>query len=434
MKGNLVLIIFLILSGINLYSENKVKSPVINSNGTVTFNLEYPVLDQVYLRGSFVPPKRKFKTPAGTFSMSGKVEMKRDGNTWTYTTDSLSSEFYTYSFEVEDKAFIDPNNKNIVRDISDNLNYFIIGNGIADDYIEQNVPHGKVEYVWYPSKLNEMQERRMAVYLPYEYFKNPNKQFPVLYLLHGSGGDEEAWNNCGRISQIMDNLISDKRCKPMIVVMPNGNSNLRAAPGADPENPGLKSSSINTESMLGEIESVFVDDIITFIDKNYRTIDSKDSRAIAGLSLGGLHTLFVSANNPEIFDYVGLFSAQTTNALNNESIKSMQKIGETWNEITNFLPFLKGRGLDEKISKYSSNTLNIYSNLDDKLAAQFKNPPQLYYIAVGKDDFVKKLNDDFRKKLDNANYSYYYKETDGGHTWENWRKYLVDFLPHLFQE
>lgn len=124
MKGNLVLIIFLILSGINLYSENKVKSPVINSNGTVTFNLEYPVLDQVYLRGSFVPPKRKFKTPAGTFNMSGKVEMKRDGNTWTYTTDSLSSEFYTYSFEVEDKAYIDPNNKNIVRDISDNLNYF----------------------------------------------------------------------------------------------------------------------------------------------------------------------------------------------------------------------------------------------------------------------------------------------------------------------
>ena len=398
----------------------------------MTFSLEYPNVDQVYLRGSFVPPKRKFKTPAGTFSMSGKVEMKREGNSWTYTTDSLSSEFYTYSFEVEDAPFLDPKNKNTVIDISDNLNFFIIGNGIADDYIEHSVPHGTIEYVWYPSNLNGMEKRRMAVYLPNEYSKNPNKRYPVLYLLHGSGGDEEAWSNCGRVVQIMDNLIFQKRCQPMLVVMPNGNAALRAAPGNDPETPNQKPSAINTESMLGDIESVFQEDIVNYVDNNFRTINSKESRAIAGLSLGGLHTLFISANNPEAFDYVGLFSAQTTNALNNKRINSMRKIGEAWNEISGFLPFLKGRGIDEKISKYSSETLGIYSNLDEKLAQQFQNPPKLYYIALGKDDFVKKLNDDFRKKLDKQGYTYYYNETDGAHTWENWRKYLVDFLPRIF--
>lgn len=431
MKVITILTGLLIISSFHLFPYNN--TPIINSDGTVTFYLECPDTDQVFLRGSFVPPKKQLKTPAGTFNMNGKVAMKRDGNSWIYTTDSLPSEFYTYCFEIDGESFIDPQNNNIVRDISDNLNYFVIGNGMAKDYLEKDIPHGKINQVWYPSRLKDMGQRRLTIYLPSEYDGN-HKRYPVLYLLHGSGGDEEAWNNCGRIQQILDNLIYEKRCEPMIVVMPNGNAELRSAPGTDPDNPQKKPSSINTESMVGEIESVFMEDIVNYIDSNYRTINTKEARAIAGLSLGGLHTLFIAANNPDSFDYVGLFSAQTTNGLNNATIESIKKIGEVWNELTDFLPILKEIGIDEKISTYSSETLDVYGDLDNKLKRQFQTPPQLYYIALGKDDFVKKLNDDLRKKLDKGGFPYYYHETDGGHTWENWRKYIVDFLPRIFIE
>lgn len=408
-------------------------SPTINANRTVTFRLKAPDAEEVILKGTFIPRKNLVKTEVGALGKEGKVEMTKDGDYWSYTTGPLASELYTYSFEVDDKKLSDPNNPNKMRDIGDTLSYFIVKGGIADDYVIQNVPHGEVKKVWYPSKLNGMNERRMSVYLPAEYKINKNKRFPVLYLLHGSGGDEDAWEAGGRATQILDNLIASGRCKPMIVVMPNGNVDLAAAPGQDPANPDVKPSGNNTSSMLGKFESTFMSDIVTYIDRHYRTINDKKHRAIAGLSLGGLHTLFISLNNPSKFDYVGLFSAQTTNALNDKRIGSMQKVGDAWNQLTDNLPFLKGRGLDKKINSYTSDELGVYDDMDNKLKTMFKNPPQLYYIAVGRDDFVKKLNDDYRKKLNLIDARYIYNETEGGHTWENWRKYLVDFLPRLFQ-
>lgn len=408
-------------------------SPVINPDNSVTFNFYMPDADEVILKGTFIPSKEYLKTGIATLSKSGKVAMRREGDIWTYTADALSSEFYTYYYEVDDERFIDPRNSNVVRDIADSLSYFIIGGGIADDYMDHNVAHGTLKKVWYPSTLNGMKKRRMSVYLPSAYDIDNQKRFPVLYLLHGSGGDEDAWEGCGRVVQILDNLIADGRCEPMIVVMPNGNAGLAAAPGSDPKNPDQKPSAMNTGSMLGRIESVFMDEVVDFVDQNYRTLADKSHRAIAGLSLGGLHTLFISLNNPAEFDYVGLFSAQTTNALNDKRIGSMQKIGEAWKELKNTLPFIGGGSVDRKISSLTSDELSIYDDIDNKLKVQFSTPPELYYIAVGRDDFVKKLNDDLRKKLDAGGYEYYYNETDGGHTWENWRKYLVDFLPRIFR-
>ena len=274
----------------------------------------------------------------------------------------------------------------------------------------------------------------MTVYLPSSYTTNKNMRFPVLYLLHGSGGDENSWSDGGRAIQILDNMIAAGQCEPMIVVMPNGNVNLAAAPGEDPNNPNIEPSANNTSSMLGKIESVFMKEVVNYVDNNFRTLNDKSHRAIAGLSLGGLHTLFISLNNPQSFDYVGLFSAQTTNALNGSRISGMQKIGDKWNQLKENIPFIGGGSVDRAISKYTSDELSIYDNIDIKLKYQFKTPPKLYYIAVGRDDFVKKLNDDFRKKLRSKSYQFYYNETDGAHTWDNWRKYLVDLLPRLFKE
>lgn len=414
----------------NLHADN---SPIINADNSVTFNLHAPDADEVVLKGSIFPQKNYVESKSVTFGKEGSVKMTREGDVWTYTSPSLPSDLYSYSYIVDDDPMSDPDNKNRYRDIGDTINYFIIKGGIGDTFAQQNVPHGRVEKVWYPSKLDGMPKRRMTVYLPAAYSGSPSKRFPVLYLLHGSGGDENSWSDAGRAVQILDNMIASGKCEPMIVVMPNGNVNLAAAPGEDPDNPNVKPSANNTSSMLGKIESVFMDDVVGYVDSHYRTYNDKAHRAIAGLSLGGLHALYTSLNNPQSFDYIGLFSAQTTNALGEKSIGAMQQVGDAWRQLKKNLPFLGGRGMDKTISKYTSDELSIYDNLDVKLRYQFKNPPKLYYIAVGRDDFVKKLNDDYRKKLDAGNYKYYYNETDGGHTWTNWRHYLVDFLPRLFK-
>lgn len=396
------------------------KVPVINADSTVTFTINAPSAEEVELHGTCTPNQKALK-------------MHRNGDAWTVTVSALPSEFYTYRYKIDDEYVVDPLNKNQIRDIADTLNYFVIPGGIADNYITQKVPHGKVDKVWYKSKLPGMTKRRMTVYTPAGYAQNTSTRYPVLYLLHGSGGDEDAWSDGGRAIQILDNLIAQGKCVPMIVVMPNGNVNLAAAPGHDSANPDVQPSANNTSSMLGAIESVFMDDVVAYVDSHYRTLPDKTHRAIAGLSLGGLHTMFISMNNPTSFDYVGLFSAQTTNALDGKTIGVMQHVGSIWGTIKDNLPFVKGRGLDKTISKYTSDNLSIYDNVDAKLRRQFADAPKLYYVAVGRDDIIKKLNDDLRKKLDAYDYKYHYNETSGGHTWENWRKYLVDFLPRLFR-
>ena len=411
--------------------------PIINQDNSVTFKLSANKAEEVFVKGSFLEKKYQVRTQAGAFGLTPKARMTKQGNWWIYTTKPLESEIYTYKYVVDDEEVMDPNNINTVRDVDTYLNYFIITGGIADNYISQDVEHGNTKKVWYPSTLPDMPKRRMTVYFPAEYDSNPTKEYPVLYLLHGSGGDEDAWEENGRAIQILDNLIGEGKAVPMIVVMPNGIVKLAAAPGADPNNPDAKPSGTNPESMLGKFESSFVQDIVTYVETNFHVVKDKSHRAIAGLSLGGLHTLFISANNPDLFDYVGLFSAQTTNALNDNRIATISGLANEVEGLASSVPFLEGTKVAEKISKYTGKfndgDLEVYKDVDGKLKTQFSNAPKLYYIAVGKDDFVKKLNDDFRAKLDAGHYKYYYNETEGGHSWENWRRYLVDFLPRIFK-
>lgn len=432
MKNTVAITLSLALT-MPLSAQQEVISPVVNSDNSVTFRLDAPDADEVTLKGSLIPRKNFIKTEVGSLGKQGKAELERDDCLWEYTTEPLTSELYTYNFEVDGTTITDPANPNVIRDISNQLSYFIIPGGIADDYITRDVPHGTVQKVWYPSTLNGMKERRMTVYLPAAYESDRQKRFPVLYLLHGSGGDEESWSDSGRAIQILDNLIAEGRCEPMIVVMPNGNVDIAAAPGMDPANPDVKPNGNNTSSMLGKFETAFMGDIVAYVDRHYRTAADRGHRAVAGLSLGGLHTLFISLNNPAEFDYIGLFSAQTTNVLNDKRISGIQQIGEAWDQLKDALPFIGGGKVDRAISNLTSAELSIYDDADGKLKELFKSSPALFYVAVGQDDFLKNLNDDLRAKLDLINARYVYNETDGGHTWENWRKYLVDFLPRLFK-
>ncbi|MEQ9168820.1 MAG: alpha/beta hydrolase-fold protein, partial [Fulvivirga sp.] len=193
-------------------------------------------------------------------------------------------------------------------------------------------------------------------------------------------------------AQIMDNLMAQGKVKPMIVAMPNGNVIQDAAPGQGSDG-YYKPQFMASRTMNGEYEANFMD-IVKFVEGNYRVKVGKANRAIAGLSMGGYHALHISRYYPNTFDYVGLFSAA--------------------------------------IMPREDATGKVYSDFDSTLANQMKNGYQLYWIGIGKTDFLYKNNTDFRKKLDNMGMKYEYVETDGGHIWRNWRIYLSEFAPKLF--
>ncbi len=375
-----------------LWGGSSVISPEIHENNTVTFRLKAPKAVKVQVTGDFLPIQ-KIKTQSGEFEGPDVVDLKegKDG-VWEYTTPNpLSPELYSYSFIVDGLKVMDPGNVYMIRDVATVTNVFIIGGERADLYKVNKVPHGTVSRVWYNSPALGM-ERRLTVYTPAGY-ETSGKRYPVFYLLHGMGGDEEAWIALGRTSQILDNLIAQGKAKPMIVVMTNGNASQEAAPGES--SLGMVTPTMQLpQTMEGSFETSFPD-VVKFIDKNYHTVNNKQNRAIAGLSMGGFHSLHISKQYPDMFNYIGLFSAAI---FPNREVKSP-----------------------------------VYDDLEGKLKIQFSKKPALYWIAIGSQDFLYKANEDYRKLLDEKGYKYTYYETGEGHIWKNWRIYLTEFVPLLFK-
>ena len=216
-----------------LFQSANVQSPVINSDGTVTFNIFAPKAIKVEVTGDFLPTQPIDIPGYGKYDAPGVAQLKEGPNgVWSYTTDKLAPEMYSYTFNIDGLTGVkDPANIYVNRDIVSFTNIFIVSDEKGDKgdlYKVNEVPHGNLSKVWYPSPTLKMQ-RRMTVYTPAGYDKGG--KYPVLYLLHGAGGDENAWSELGRAAQILDNLIATGKAKPMIVVMPNGNPNCQAAPG-----------------------------------------------------------------------------------------------------------------------------------------------------------------------------------------------------------
>ena len=375
-----------------LFGGQNIVSPEIHPDNTVTFRFAAPKAVKVQVTGDFLPTQ-KIDTPFGKMDAPGTADLKEgEHGVWEWTTpEPLPSELYSYSFIVDDVKMTDPNNVYLNRDVASVTNIFIIKNGQADYYSVNNVPHGTVARRWYNSPTLGI-NRRITIYTPAGY-ETSGKKYPVFYLLHGMGGDEEAWIALGRTAQIMDNLIAQGKAKPMIVVMTNGNVDQEAAPGES--SLGLYKPNMQLpRTMEGSFETSFPD-VVKFIESSYRVEKKKSSRAIAGLSMGGFHSLHISKQYPDMFDYVGLFSAA--------------------------------------ILPREDSTSPIYQDMDAKLKAQFSKSPKLYWIGIGKTDFLYKNNVDFRKKLDSNGYKYEYYESEGGHIWKNWRIYLTLFAPKLFK-
>jgi enterochelin esterase-like enzyme len=373
-----------------LWNRPNVQSPVKNADGTVTFNLFAPDAKQVKVNGDFNEIDHQ------------DIAMTRDERgVWSATTSVLAPELYSYSFVTDGIRINDPSNPYLNRDVSTWSNIFIMSKAKGDKgslYSANDVRHGDVSRRWYHSEVLGM-DRRMTIYTPAGY--KQGKRYPVLYLLHGSGGDENAWSELGRATQIIDNLIAEGKCKPMIVVMPNGNFDCQAAPGEWSKGMYMPTGS-NIHVTEGKaFENSFLE-IVNFIDQHYKTIRKREARAVCGLSMGGGHTFAIARLYPTTFDYYGLFSAAP--------IVNAQFITKGFYEV------LKGN-----------------AETQQQLAKLFAAKPRLFWIGIGKDDFLYRTNADLRRFLDEKGYPYEYYENDGGHLWRNWRIYLTRFAQRLFK-
>lgn len=246
----------------------------------------------------------------------------------------------------------------------------------------------------YPSSVGEA---GVSVYLP-EGYATSKTDYPVLYLLHGSGDDEVGWLTRGRAKAILDSLIINELCHPMIVVMPNGYL----------EQTGKYVVPEERLWMEGTFEENF-SQLIEWTETHYRTIADKQHRAIAGLSMGGFHTMHTAALLNQAFDYVGIFSAL-------------------------YVPYMRHHRAERsiEISDLALSDKSVYQQTEVLLQQQFASPPQLYWIACGSEDFLYEDNVVYRQYLDNKHYSYEYYESAGGHSWKNWMDYLTSFVQRLF--
>lgn len=252
---------------------------------------------------------------------------------------------------------------------------------------------GEIKEVWYDCSIEGPSRRRMLVYLPESYAKSEDRRYPVLYLLHGARGNETSWFTEGTAATILDSLWQNNLAEEFIAVMCNMN---QYDDDADFANSRFKQPFESFFETSGAVETSFIDDVVNRVDSTFRTIPTKKSRAIAGLSVGGMQSIYISAANPDMFDYIGLFS-----------------------------PFYKGPVMK---GKYAS----FFDGIYEKLVKQFSKPPALYFIEIGYWDFFAVHNEYFRRYLTLHNFTYEFIETGGGHTWDNWRNYLATFTKKIF--
>ena len=348
--------------------QQRVVSPEINGDKT-TFRLSANYATIVTLSGSWM------ENPYG----AGIPMQKGPEGVWELTIDTPSPEIYTYNFVVDGVSVNDPQNYMVQRDGTRYLNMLMVPGERSENYFEAD-QRGTLTYKWYDSRILSI-NRRLTVYTPYGYEANPRKKYPVLYLLHGAGGDEEAWSSMGRAAQILDNLIQKGLAEPMLVVMPNGNPGQQAACTM-----GLAETQIDRRDP--KFQDAYVkslcEEIVPFIEKEFRAIPKPESRAIAGLSMGGGHTISASNLYPAMFDYICPLSAAG-------------------------------------------------SATAEQTAALKKAGVKLYFLACGTSDFLYNGSVELDKTLTEQGLDHIFYQSDGGHVWSNWRLYLNTFAQKLFK-
>jgi enterochelin esterase-like enzyme len=390
-------------------SASQVRSPEIAADGTVTFRLSAPQAASVLVRN----------TSGGFADWPGgnEVAMTRGENgTWSVTIGPLKPEYYVYVFVVDGVQALDPQNVFHVRDGQRYGNALRMAGDFTSGYAVNDVPHGTVSLVWYPSPALKL-TRRLYVYTPPGY-ETSTARYPVFYLLHGGGGDEDAWTTLGRAPQIMDNLIAQRKARPMIVVMTNENANQAASPDfvapLPPRGPG---NPMQGAAMLDYPKSM-ITDLIPFVDKAYRTVANRESRAIAGLSMGGGMTLLAAFNSLDTFAWVGTFSA---------GLPPMPGVGVPIPPPPNAAG-LRGPDITNTIDKQKLAAL--LPQLDSEANARLR----LFYVGIGTEDGLITAHNAFKELLTEKGVKATIVERHGyGHEWAFWRICLQDLAPRLFK-
>ena len=360
-------------------------SPEVQADQRVTFRLYAPEAREVSV--------------AGEFTKGAKLAMSKDDKgVWSVVTEPIAPEQYFYTFKVDGVTMPDPRNPR--------NNSLIVPGAATEAFDVKDVPHGDLHQAWYRSSTIQL-PRRIVIYTPPGYARS-KESYPVLYLLHGWGGDEEEWTNAGFVPEIMDNLLAEKKIKPMIVVMPNGHPDEQAAPhlvpAATPQ--GLPGTKVMEQHTLLS-EKNLLDDIIPFIEGNYRVHTDRDRRAIAGLSMGGEQASFIGLNHLDRFSWVGAFSAAYV--------------------------MLPGRTIQPD-SKDSSISQEVFSRNFPRLDSSANKKLHLLYISCGLDDSLLKADRDMKAWLSSKQIQFIDVETPGyAHVWRYWRVSLIDFAPRLFR-
>src|SRR4030095_11011554 len=311
-----------------------------------------------------------------------KYDMMKDtGGYWQVTTDSIGEGFHYYSLLVDGVAVADPSSESFygMGRMASGIEIPFAGGGY---YAMKNVPHGDIRIKKYFSTVTNSW-RQFYIYTPPGYDVNINEKYPVLYILHGGGEDERGWATQGKTDIILDNLIAEKKVKPMLVVMPDGNFGTGGLAGFN-------------ENVLRTFENELKNVVIPFIEKNYRTETNGNNRALAGLSLGGLQTLYAGLRNTAMFSYLGVFSS-----------------GWFANQ-----PALS----DPQYAFMKENATSINNNLKS------------FWIAmVGNEDSAYNNCKIMLATFDEMGIKYTYSEYPGGHTWPVWRNNLYNFAQVLFK-
>ena len=374
-----------------------VVSPEVSADGQITFRLLAPQAENVRLTGSDIPGMGQ-----------GKPMTKGDKGIWELTVGPILPGSYRYNFNVNGVAVIDPRNP-LVSESNNNVWSLVHVQG-SDFSDTKNVPHGAVAAVtYYSTALSKF--RRMHIYTPPGYEAGQGK-FPVFYLLHGAGDCDDSWTSVGRAGFILDNLIAAKKAKPMIIVMPAGHTR----PTGRGLAPGIAQPGSSAAPPPDEFIQDFMTDIMPYVEKNYRLLAGRENRAIAGLSMGGNQTLNIALPNLEKFGYVGVFSSGLLNVF------ARQAPGAGAPPAANATAQITPAG-EEWLKQHQA-------KLDD---ANLKKGLKLLWVGIGKDDFLLGSSHATVELLKKHGFTPVTRESEGGHTWINWRNYLNEFAPQLFQ-
>ena len=370
------------------FAQRSVVSPEVLTDHRITFRISAPKATEVVLR-------------FGEGSPQSHPLAKGANGVWTVTIGPVEPDIYTYSFNIDGAKAIDVANP--IMNIGVAVEASVVevpGNPPRFDQV-QDVPHGSINIHTYPSNVSKTQ-RGLYVYVPPDYYSEPAKRFPVLYLWHGGGGAEQQWSRNGRAGVILDNLIAQKKAVPMIIVMPNnwpGTPAPGAAPSITPVNPGaIPGASVDDNHPL--LKREVIEEIIPFVAKNYRTIENRENRAMAGLSGGAGTTMAAGMGSLDKFAWIAEFSAG--------------------------------------IFGGNANNPQHY-NVEEFAPGFYKDPAasnkklRLLYMSVGTEDPRLPFHKEAVKEFQDHKINVTFKTFPGAHEWKVWRHSLADVAPMLFK-